>query len=198
MLSARSSWIARTIWRSLAVKLRSLRGSSSRATCMVSVEAPETMRPLTTQLRDGARPSASGSTPRWLSEALVLVGEQHREEARIDVARASPAAASGLPAWCRAAAAGRRGRPPAWRMRAPRPSGTGPSEATHHATPADDCDNDSARDQRRRRAARRMRAVARNACSARSFRRRHLDRAGGGAAEAVGTVHVLDKACGST
>ncbi len=33
--------------------------------------------------------------------------------------RASPAAASGLPAWCRAAAAGRRDRPPAWSRSAP-------------------------------------------------------------------------------
>ena len=58
----RSISSARTIWRSLAVKLRSVRGSRSRATCMVSVDAPETMRPLTSNW-ESARPSANGSTP---------------------------------------------------------------------------------------------------------------------------------------
>ena len=55
MLSACSISIARTIWRSLAARLRSLRGSSSRATCMVSVEPPERILPAGDELQRGAR-----------------------------------------------------------------------------------------------------------------------------------------------
>ena len=55
LLSARSSWIARTAWRSLAPNVRSVRGSSRRATCMVMVEPPDTMRPLLTSCQRRAR-----------------------------------------------------------------------------------------------------------------------------------------------
>ena len=48
-----------------------------------------------------------------LVEAPVLIGEQHLDEARIDVVDVSPAAASGPPAWHRRATAGRRDRAPA-------------------------------------------------------------------------------------
>ena len=41
--SARSSSTARTIWRSFARIVRSVRGSISRATCMVMVEPPDTI-----------------------------------------------------------------------------------------------------------------------------------------------------------
>ena len=58
---------ARTIWRSLASAVRSSRGSSRRATCMVSVEPPDTMRPCRTSCAP-ARRSASGSTPGWRSK----------------------------------------------------------------------------------------------------------------------------------
>ena len=62
LLSTRSISTARTIWRSLAGKCARVRGSSSRATCMVSVEPPERMRPLVDDC-NAARMSASGSTP---------------------------------------------------------------------------------------------------------------------------------------
>ena len=62
LLSARSSSMARVIWRNLAPMLRCWRGSSRRATCMVMVEPPETMCPLVTNCQ-AARASASGSTP---------------------------------------------------------------------------------------------------------------------------------------
>ena len=82
----------------MAQKRALARGSSSRATCMVSVEPPETMRPLRDELAGRAHEreridAAMGA------EALVLIGEQQLEEARIDIVDASPAAASGPPAW---------------------------------------------------------------------------------------------------
>jgi len=43
---------------------RSVRGSSSRASCMVMVDPPETMRPPLPTNCTAARASASGSTPR--------------------------------------------------------------------------------------------------------------------------------------
>src|SRR5215208_251121 len=46
LLSCRSIWTARTIWRSFAYTERSRRGSISRASCIVMVEPPETMWPL--------------------------------------------------------------------------------------------------------------------------------------------------------
>ena len=52
----RSICRARTSCRSFAVKERPSRGSISRATCMDSVEAPETMRPLLTNCT-AARPA---------------------------------------------------------------------------------------------------------------------------------------------
>ena len=63
---------------------------------MVSVEPPERMRPLAASW-NAARMSASGSTPVMGAEALVLVGEQHVEEARIDIGdpRRQPPAALG-------------------------------------------------------------------------------------------------------
>ena len=60
--SARSSSTARTIWRSFARMLRSLRGSISRATCMVMVEPPDTISRCRSQSQP-ARNRASGSTP---------------------------------------------------------------------------------------------------------------------------------------
>ena len=51
-------------WRA---SVRSSRGSRRRATCMVSVEPPETTRPCRTSCAP-ARRSASGSTPGWRSK----------------------------------------------------------------------------------------------------------------------------------
>ena len=84
MESVCSSSSARTIWRSFAVKLRSVRGSSRRATCIVMVDAPETMWPLTDQLRQGtAERERVDAAVR--AKALVLVGEQQQQESRIDM-----------------------------------------------------------------------------------------------------------------
>ena len=51
---------------------------------MVSVEPPETTWPLLSACQP-ARSSACGSTPPMLVEALVLIGDEHVEEARIDI-----------------------------------------------------------------------------------------------------------------
>ncbi len=48
LLKRCSSCTARIACRSFAAKERSSRGSMSRATCMVRVEPPDTMRPFTT------------------------------------------------------------------------------------------------------------------------------------------------------
>ena len=84
LLIARSSSIARTICRSLAVSVRSLRGSSRRATCMVMVDAPETISPMKRPL-----PGGPGHGDRVNSamgpETLVLIRDQHGEVARIDL-----------------------------------------------------------------------------------------------------------------
>ena len=61
--AAARSAMARIISASLAPNVRSGRGSSRRATCMVSVEPPETTRPLVDACH-AARSSAQGSTPR--------------------------------------------------------------------------------------------------------------------------------------
>jgi hypothetical protein len=58
----RSISTARTICRSFAVNERSVLGSRRRATCMVMVEAPDTMWPSVTSCAK-ARASATGSTP---------------------------------------------------------------------------------------------------------------------------------------
>ena len=116
------------------------------------------------------------------AEAPVLVGQQHVDIARIDVARAWPAAASGPPASRRAAAGGPRGRPPASNNPAPRRAAraraNGPT--TRRRAP--------------RRQPRRRRSMQNEAPDPhRVLTSPHdLDRAGAGAAEAVGTVHVLD------
>ena len=126
LVSARSISIARTIWRSLAEKLRPLRGSSSRATCMVSVEPPERIRPLVTSW-NVARSERQRIDAAMRAEALVLVGEQQVEEPRIDVGDCAPASASALRWSHKPAAAGPRDRPrasktsdPAERRRAER------------------------------------------------------------------------------
>ena len=75
--------------------MRFERGSSRRATCMERVEPPETIRPLVTSW-SAARPKRQRVDAVMLPEALVLIGEQHVEEARIDLRRGSPATASGL------------------------------------------------------------------------------------------------------
>ena len=62
---------------------------------MVMVEPPETIWPCVTSWQAGAH-EREGIDAVMLVEALVLIGEQHFEEARIDLVRASPAAASGL------------------------------------------------------------------------------------------------------
>ena len=61
---------------------------------MVSVEPPETMRPLVDELQRRAHQRQRIDAV-MRAEALVLIGEQHVEEARIDIRDASPAAASG-------------------------------------------------------------------------------------------------------
>ena len=82
--SARSSWIARTACRSFAANVRSVRGSSSRATCMVMVEPPDTMRPFATSW-SAARADRERIDAEVRAEALVFVGDQQIEIARIDI-----------------------------------------------------------------------------------------------------------------
>ena len=66
MESRASICTARTISISLAGSVRG-RGSSSRAVCMVSVEAPELTRPVASA-EPAARATASGSTPGWIQK----------------------------------------------------------------------------------------------------------------------------------
>jgi hypothetical protein len=99
---------ARSGWRGppaavLADSERPSRGSISRATCIDSVEAPETMRPLVTSCQ-AARRSPRGRR-RHARRNAVLIGDQHAQELRIDVFQPSSSAASGPPASQRRAAA---------------------------------------------------------------------------------------------
>ena len=100
---------ARSAWRSLPAPVRSCSPSSRRATCMVSVEPPETMRPVADELPAGA-PERAGV------DAVVATGSAcpRRPSAWRDSAGRHPwprpAAASGRRAWCRRAAGGRCGR----------------------------------------------------------------------------------------
>ena len=84
MLSVCSSWIARAIWRSLAMKLRSrarlqeprdLHGQGGRARHDAAVGGELQERAAERQRIDAA----------MAHEAPVLVREQHRQETRIDV-----------------------------------------------------------------------------------------------------------------
>ena len=73
------------------------RGSSRRATCMVSVEPPDTMRPFVASWPGGAR-QRQRVDPVMGAEAPVLVGKQEVEQARVDIGRGhgqAPAAFQG-------------------------------------------------------------------------------------------------------
>ena len=109
LVSRRSICMARKIWRSFVPKLRLSRGSISRASCIDSVEPPDTMRPLPANCA-AARSSASGSTPLMVPEALVFIGDQHLDKLRVDLVEAWSRAASGRRPWQKRAAARRRGR----------------------------------------------------------------------------------------
>ena len=78
--------------------VRPSRGSIRRATCMVSVEPPETMRRCAGELPGGTQ-RAPAVDAVVVAEALVLVGDQHVDEARIDLVQRRPAGASGHPPW---------------------------------------------------------------------------------------------------
>ena len=93
-------------WRS---RLRCSRGSSRRATCMVIVEPPETMWPLATNwiARASERQRIDAV---MLAEAFVLVGEQQRQETRIDVLRRRREPPASVRRSHRRAADARRGR----------------------------------------------------------------------------------------
>ena len=254
MLSARSSSMARTIWRSLATqRCARARGSSSRATCMVRVEPPETMRPL--RQRTGRRRAAAPADRRRDGGGSAC---PRRRAAGRDSAdrrrRRAPAAASGR----RAVAKGRSSRPSRSTTRvensSPSPSGAraegddpgGAATPTATAAAAR-CELRAAAPARRSRpsphphggtgrAQRSRGRLARGESAAaalelamtrltrprrsptlsprgeraapcrgivsrlrrckcdrrRSLRRRDLDAAGAGAAEAIGPVHVLD------
>ena len=94
--SRRSIWMARKIWRSFGRGCGSSRGSISRASCIDSVEPPETMRPLPANW-----PAARGKRQHvdavMVPEALVLIGDQHLDELRVDLVEAGgePPAAVG-------------------------------------------------------------------------------------------------------
>ena len=77
---------ARSACRTLPAPVRSCSPCSSRATCMVSVEPPETMRPWRDELPAGAA-DGPGVDAAVRAEALVLEGHQHGEIARVDVLR---------------------------------------------------------------------------------------------------------------
>ena len=85
-VSRRSIWMARSICRIFAPKLRLSRGSISRASCIDSVEPPETMRPLPANW-PAARSKRQHVDAVMIPEALVLIGDQHVHELRIDLRR---------------------------------------------------------------------------------------------------------------
>ena len=93
--AAASSCTRAHICRSLAASVRSARGSSRRATCMVRVEPPETTRPWR-HMPGGARRRA-GVDAAMLREAPILIGDQHREK-RGSTSLRRAAAASARPA----------------------------------------------------------------------------------------------------
>ena len=98
---------------------RSPLSSSSRATCIVRVDPPETTRPFHSRLhhRPQHRPQVD---PGMVAEPLVLIGQQHRQIDRVHLVRIDAPAASGHRPRYRRAAGRRRG--PAPRPRFPAPA----------------------------------------------------------------------------
>ena len=97
MENLRSSCSARSACRTLPAPVRSCSPCRSRATCMVSVEPPETMRLWRMSSQAGA-PDCVGIDAAMGAEPLVLEGHQHGEIARVDVLhfdRQAPAAIGG-------------------------------------------------------------------------------------------------------
>ena len=163
----------------LPQKTAPLRGSSRRATCMVSVEPPDTIRPWQ-QLRTAAQQARNGSTPGARESvcprrrsAVARSADRRRPPAPASRQRPSPSH--------RRAAAGRRDRPRGSKIAARRRAAAARAQrsTTRRCQAA-----------QRREAQRRWRRRA-GLSIAGSFRRGHLHAFGRGAAVAVGRVHVL-------
>ena len=177
----RSIWMARRICLILAPSERLSRGSISRASCIDSVEPPETMRPLPANW-PAARSSASDVDALMVPEALVLVGDQHLRRIAGRPRRDRRRAASARPASRRRAAARRRGRRLRSRPGRPRQAA---AERRGRPIPA-----------RPRPSATNGRAACRGNRDAASAPvmsgRLDLHHAGGGAGRELRPVHVLD------
>ena len=110
LLRRRSICTARKICADLGAELRLSRGSIRRASCIDSVEPPETMRPLPANWP--RRAAAPAGRRRHGPRSACPRRRPASHELRIDLRRAARRAASGRPASQRRAAARRRGRRP--------------------------------------------------------------------------------------
>ncbi len=132
MLSRRSSAMRHPHLPQLARPPRPVPlSSSSRATCIVRVDPPDTTRPFQSACAK-ARAMARGSTPAWLVEPLVFIGQQHGDVSRDPPHRGpAPCASAHRPRYRRAARC-RSGPPP--RPRFPRPRAGSTVSATQRST----------------------------------------------------------------